>query len=505
MPILNFFQRGIVNDPRDQTNGVCRVVTNFDIVTNPNTLVPYVETEDGNSNASNDLMANWCIANLSGTYKLYGLGRQTAAARVRIFYKALTTGAATDLDDNAWTETSNNTASAQTVSIPGIEANCFVYYPKLNMIFGLHGSRYVYEYDPDGGTAFNETDADLTSYTHVAQGIVHSKDDILYIPYDNKIAKNDNGSWTVAALTLPSQYYITSICEFNNYIAILCAHVDGVSNSRLFIWDRSTTLATISESIDAGSGVSKVLEEIGGYLVWISLDGSNSTRFKDRIIFRYFTGAGYVQSKEILVSTGANLLQSKQKINNRIYFMMAATLNGSVRSGVWSFGRLPDGTWNLVHERTQQDDTAIGNGTLRGFFYVGDYLFQAFVDNSSVHQVTKTDDGQTYTHTSIYESQINPNMAVEDRLKLKQLTSVVIGYETLAAVAGQVVVKYKVDGGSLTTIATCTTTGVNQLEFKDAAGVPFTKGREFEFKLESTLGAKIISFEYNYEPIPTLA
>lgn len=511
--ILNKYDGAIVNDTRNTSSNVARVLTNFDINGFPNTLVPYRDSEDGNNNASNDLMQNWCIAKNTSTpasssdYSLFGLGRQTASAKVRVFKKALTTSS-NDLSDAGWTESSNNTASAQ--SNPNYEL--FVYYPKLGMIFGAHASRYIYEYDPDGGTAFNETDADLTSFTTIAQGIVHSKDDILYIPYDNKIAKNDNGTWTTTALTLPSSYYITSICEFNDDIAIAVAPVSGVGNSKVFIWDRSTTLATIKENIDWGYGILKILEEVDGFLLGVSVYGNNTVSQKNKIIFRYYTGAGAKSFYELYdTGTGSQttlLPLAKQKIGGRLHFMLSISLNGSRREGVWSFGRNEIGNWTLIHERTPDNDTLTENsglGALRGFVYAGDYLFQAFINTSSAHEVTKTNNSAFFTATSIFESTVNQGMKLEDKIKLKQLKSISIGYKTLSAVSGQVVVKYKVDGGSYTTICTNTTTGLNVFEFNTASGVPFTKGREYEFRLESTLGAEIINFEYDYDIIPTLA
>jgi len=512
--ILNNFRNGIVNDSRDTSSGIAKILTNFDVNGFPNTLTPYRDSEDGNSNASNDRMQTWCIAKNTSSpttandYSLFGLGRQTASDKVRIFKKNLTTGASNDLDDNSWTETSNNTASTNTT----VNYNLFVYYPKLGMIFGAHANRYIYEYDPDGGTAFNETDADLTSFTTIAQGIVHSKDDILYVPYDNKIAKNDNGTWTTAALTLPSGYYITSICEFNDDIAIGMTPVSGSGNSKVFIWDRSTTLATIKESIDWGYGMLNILEEIDGYLVGISLYGNNTIAHRNKIIFRYYTGAGAKSFKELYdTGTGTQTTRlpiAKQKIGGRLHFMASISFGGSRREGVWSFGRNENGVWTLIHERTPDNDTQTensGTGNLNGFFYVGDYLFQSFINSSSAYEVSKTNDQASYTATSIFESTVNQGMKLEDRIKMKQLTSISIGYKTLSAVSGQVVVKYKVDGGSFTTICTATTTGTNVLEFNNASGVPFTKGREYEFRLESTLGAEIINFEYDYDVIPTLS
>lgn len=504
--IIQNFGAGILNDPRDTTLGASRMVSNFDVITSPNRLIPYRSSEDGNSNASNDLMQNWCIALRTGTtYSLYGLGRQTATNKVRVFYKNLTTSSPNDLDDNGWTETSNNLGT-QVHSTNGM--NLFVYYRNQELIFGAH-SGYIWSYDPTGVAVFGDT-LQALSYTNIAQGIVHSKDDVLYIPYDNKIAsKNGSGAFNLTALTLPSQYYITCISEFNNYIAIAAAPLDGISNSRVYIWDRSTTLTTITENIDWGYGQIKVLDEIGGYLVGISLDGStNNSRFNDRVTFRYYTGSGAISFREYLGGTaGSVLVQTKQKINGRIHFCMSVTLNGTVREGVWSFGKTPNGNgFNLVHERTPNNDTALGGGALRGFFYVGDYLFQAFTTNAGTHTVSKTDDTPTYSATSIYESIINEGMASQDKIKSKKLNSISVGYKSLSGISGQVVVKYRVDGAtSYTTICTCTTTGVNVLEFKDAAGVPFTDGREYEFRIESTLGADVIELEYDYSVIPTLA
>lgn len=510
---MNKFSGGIVNDLRDPSTGVAKVVSNFDINTSPNRLIPYRSSEDGNSNSANDTMQNFCIAKNTSSptsandYSLFGLGRLTASDKVRIFKKNLSTGASTDLDDNTWTETANNVGSA----VSTVNYNLFIYYPRLGMIFGAHGNRYIYEYDPDGGTAMNETDADLTAFTNIAQGIVHSKDDILYVPYDNKIAKNDNGTWTVAALTLPTQVYITSICEYGNYIAVATAPISGLGSSRVYIWDRDSSLTTLTENIDWGDGIIKVIEEMDGFLIGISssaITGGSTPIQKNKITFKYYTGAGaksFFELEDEAIGTQSTILrQNKQKYRGRLHFMMSIYLNGSLREGVWSFGKNGD-RFNLVHERTANNDTAIQAGGIRGFLYVGDYLFISSINASSAYIVMKTDDGATYSATSIFETVINPEMKNEDKIKLKQLTSISIGYRTRSAVSGQVVVKYRVDNGSYVTVCTCTTTGTNVLEFKDAVGVPFTKGREYEFRLESTLGAEIINFEYDYSVIPTLS
>jgi len=503
--ILNNYQGAIVNDTRNPASAVAKVLTNFDINGFPYTLVPYRDSESGDSAASTSKKQNFLIANyLPGStndYRIFSLGVVSGTGRAEVLMKQLTTSA-NDLLDGGWSTPSNNASSAGTTSF-----NLFVYYKKTGYIYGAKGGTDIWRFDPTAAGAWVDSHQALT-YTNIAQGIVHSKDDILYIPYDNKIAKNDNGTWTTAALTIPSAYYITSICEFNDDIAIGAAPLSGVGSSKVFIWDRSTTIATVKENVDWGYGILKVLEEVDGYLLGISIYGNNTVAQKNKVIFRYYTGSGAKSFYELYdTGTGTQttvLPLAKQKIGGRLHFMLSISLNGSRRDGVWSFGRNQTGNWTLIHERTPNNDTAIDTGAVYNFLYAGDFLFQSY-GASSNFALSKTNDTASFTATSIFESTVNQGMDLKDKIKRKQLTSICIGYKTLSAVAGQVVVKYKVDGGSYTTICTCTTTGTNVLEFTTASGVPFTDGREYEFRLESTLGAEIINFEYDYELIPTLA
>ena len=95
-------------------------------------------------------------------------------------------------------------------------------------------------------------------------------------------------------------------------------------------------------------------------------------------------------------------------------------------------------------------------------------------------------------------------MLTEDIFKQKQLTSIVVRYDSLPT-AGQCVVKYKVDGGSYITVFTETTDSVVFTETPTAGGTSFTSGRDYEFRIESTGGAEIVGLEYNYENLETLA
>lgn len=487
---------GMTNDPRDTRPGVCRVCTNFDINTDERRAIPYYDSEDGDANAATSQKQNFCVALRTGTtYSLYALGVVSGQNFAEINYKDLTTGAAHDLDDNAWQAPSNNASAASATNF-----ELFVYYKKVGLIFGAKAGTNIWAFSPSG-SAFAENSHSL-AYTNIAQGLVHSQDDILYVPYDNKIAKNDNGSWTDAALTIPSEFYIASICEYGANLAIAAAPLSGVGKSRVYIWDRSTTLTTIAANIDWGQGVIKVLEELEGYLIGISVV-SDSTRVTKRVVLKQYIGAaGARKITQFSASSGTTtLFIAKQKIDNRVFFMMNCTINGAIREGVWSIGHQGGGRFAVAHERTPNNDTALGNGILKNFFSVGDYLFISYTNNATANALSKTNDSAAYTATAIIETVINPNMPPEDRHKKKILISTGATYDPLPA-AASIVVKGKVNGASsYTSIFTETTDNTIKTEPVQvpSAGTYLDTGEEFEFQLNDTGGGVPTAIIYKYE------
>lgn len=491
---------GMTNDPRDKAPAMCRVITNFDVITDRKRATPYAESVDGATGQANQKYQNWTVAlGASSIYRLFGLGVVTGSGKAQIDFKFLTTGGSTDLDDNAWGSTANNASSSGSASM-----NLFVYYKKTGLIYGAKAGTTIWAYDPSGGAGFDDANHSL-SYTNIAQGLVHSQDDTMYIPYDNKIATLNNSTWTDAALTLPSEFYVTSICEYGAYLGIGCAPLSGVGRSRVYVWDRNSSLTTVTNNLDWGEGTIEVLEEIQGYLVGISY-AADQSRTKYRVTFRYYTGTGgAIPFREFTTTTGGVLLLRpvKQKVNTRVYFMMSVNLNGAQREGVWSISKLPNEDFTIVHERTPNNDTLLtANGVLRNFYLIGDFLFQAYVDASSNEKLSKTADinAATYSATSIFETIINPNMPEEDKAQKKTLISVGATYDALPA-AGVAVVKARVnEASSYTTVFSETTDSAVKTEPTPmpAAGTYLDSGSEFEFRMESTGAAVPNALIYKY-------
>jgi len=494
--IISRWDGGMVNDPRDPTENTCQVVSNFDILTDASRMLPYRSSESGDSAPTTSKKQNFAVALRTGTtHKLYGLGVVSGVGLAEVLMKGVTTGGSSDLGDSGWETPTNNQSSSGATSF-----NLFVYYRKTGLIYGARAGTNIWAFDPSSSAVWVDTHRAI-AYTNIAQGIVHSKDDILYIGYDNKIAKNDNGSWTDAALTLPSHLFVTSLAEYGNYLAIAMAPLDGVGNSRVFIWDRDSSLTTLADTIDWGTEKLQVIETIDGVLVGVALSGGNSTRFGDRIVFRYLSGSNAIKFQEFIAgNTSTTLPIAKQKINNRLYFMMTVSINGATREGVWSVGRnTPSSPFSIVHERTQNNNTALVSGLLNNFFLLGDFMFISY-QSDGAFALSKTNDTATHTATAIYESKI---FSDGDNSLIKKLVGVTVMTEYLPT-AGQVVLKYKLDQETTyTTIFTNTTD--NSISHSavniESTGITLPEYKEISFRIESTGNAVVTGFSFKSEII----
>ena len=503
---INRFDGGIDNDPRSTRANSARIVTNFDILTNPHKMTPYRDSEDGHSGASTQKPKNFEIALRTGsTYSLYALGVQTGAADAVIQYKNLTTGSATDLDDNGWDETGNNEqGTGSTTSF-----DLFTYYHKTGRIYGARDGSHIWAYDPAGSVSFANTENAVT-HTSITNGVVHSKDDILYIAYydtaakTSAIMKNNNGAWTDVALAMPAHYFPTSICEFGNYLAIGLAPISGIGHSRVYLWDRDASLTTLSESIDWGQGSISVLEEVDGELIGISQSGGAATyaplvgsaTFADKVTFRRYTPSGAIKFLELKGGSSTLLPIAKRKVDNRLYFMMSVSINGATREGVWSIGR-SDITqqFALIHERTPNNDTALSGGNLHQFILVGDFMFISYTTGGAV-VVSKTNDSVSHTAKSIYETKI---YNAGDSSLMKDLIGASVMTEFLPG-AGQVVLQYATDENiaqaSWTDIFTETEN--NSISQSNVNDLP-KEYKEIQFRIESTGDAEITGLSFKEE------
>lgn len=487
--LVNQFDGGVSDDPRSSDSPKCSMCKHFDIFSYPHKLVPYGGMQ---SDQTTETMVGNLLIGSDGI--IYGLGDDTSnanAGKQKIFKKASTD------PTSAWSALANSTSGFT------VDYSCFV--ERQSFFYTGNQSRYIGKFDRNGVAGSNATFLDLTSYTNLSNGFVHPKDGVLYIPYDNKIA-SIGGSATAAALTLPdSTYKALQPTYYGNYLAIPLVPVTGGSvskNSLVVLWDRDTSVSTVTEVIDWGNGYLQALNNVDGVLVGVSTGGSNSVTARERDSLQVKVWNGGAPQTVIEAKNGIAAIDPKVNFVNNGRMYISALLGPSASSvlnanGIWSISKNKSGRWALALERSMTADFS-------------DYLFRpycAVVSNGYTLAGYGASFGNLYvtstsgfTFTSVYESLINHGMSNVDRIKEKQLKAVGIFTEPLTSGAS-VTMQYRINGGSWVTALTYSTTGGTGIELPLMGTTAAATGRDIEFRLQSTGGAQITGFAYEYETL----
>jgi len=527
IPITWF--RGVANDYRFGGSNEISLSKHFDILTYPNRLQPLrgMATE-----STTDSEIGNIIVGTNGN--LYGVG----------------TNPADGVNGKLWVRADNNTTASSTGSysasstwrslttnqLSGVvmrtgDYNFLVDYPDAGNVRTMHwaSTNLLIASDPLG--ASSATTQALT-FSTISNGFVHPKDKILYFGYQTgsgatyigKIASNATpfAGLSTTALQLPSQYQVTSLSYWNNYLTIACSSTasgNGVNSSVVFLWDRDTSLATVSESIPWGGGKLVALNNLNGVLVGVSSQSAattSSVQDSDSVFIKTWNGGSEpIVEKEIIaqhtIATLAPSVLVHPNVNficrNRLYFSVdiIPTDGSTATYGLWSVGRGESGRFVTTVER-MATNTGTETGVLAAAI-AGDFVSIA---HTAVGTLTYTINGATstttYGATSVIESCVNPNMKLEYRLKKKKLMKNIATFSPL--VSGQsVVLKYRVDclrTTAFTTIATASTVGDTRLEMPGLSdGTAFTDGTDFEFALQTAGGVFITGWAYVVELMDT--
>lgn len=473
------FSGGISDDPREQNATKFQTVRHFDVFSNPTRLTPYRSLEaDQTSSVANDMkvfnVQDFVYASQSS--KLYGLG-QTGANLTKIVFKA-------DATVGNWTLPVSSEGNG------AVRNGCLVEYK--DYLWGFQGTTQVFRWGLLSNTpAITNSQGTVGTITSVAQGVI-AKDDNLYLPYNNKLVRvTPGGVVNDAVLTLPTNFKITSICNFGNYLAIGCAPISTFNGvSKVFLWN--LTSPDVQEAIDWGEGELRVLETIEGYLVGITdryLNNATGAGRGSMIIQIYSSGVPQVV-KEVFTQAlvGKSIPLSKSVKNNRLFWaakIMTNSAGTEYNEGIWSFGR-KNVNYPFALSLDIIDET-INTSGIQSFGTAGNYFF---ITNSGDGSIDKTNDVATYAFTSVYESQIF-NFDEED--KDKTLIALKVMFRRLLT-GESCTAKYRVNGAtSWTTIGTFNTVGGMSRTFVniEATGASFVSGNEYEFRIESTGGLEV--------------
>src|SRR5262249_47882444 len=121
-------------------------------------------------------------------------------------------------------------------------------------IYMFQGSTSIARFKVDESTGFADSWNTVDDATIGVQPVHHPSDDILYFFGASHVYSWDNSSFATD-LALPDDMEIAAACPFGNYLAIGCV-TKGSFNKRtiIFLWDRDSSLTTLTERIDMGEG-----------------------------------------------------------------------------------------------------------------------------------------------------------------------------------------------------------------------------------------------------------
>lgn len=472
---ISNFSGGISDDVRKQSGSEFIISKHFDIFSNPKRLTPYRSLEQDDTDVTTYFVRDFKYA--SASTKLYGLG-QTGAGLTKIVYKA-------DATANGWTVPASSEGNG------AVKNGCFVEFK--DYMWGFQGTNQLFKWGLLSGTpAITNSVATVgQTITSVADGVINSLGE-LYIAYNNVVLRiaADGTTVTDSAKTVPTNYKITSLANWGNYLAIGCSPKDSFNGvSKVFIWNYSSEL--FQETIDWGEGDLRVLETVEGYLVGITDRYLNNATGAGRgsMIIQIYSGGVPQVVKEIFTQalTGKTIPTSKALRNNRLFWsakIMTNSAGTEYNEGIWSFGRKNVNypftvTLDIIDENVDTDG-------IQGFGVAANYFFIAHSNDGSID---KTNDAATYAFTSIYESLVQ-NFGDSDTDKV--IEAVKVSFRRL--VSGETLtVKIKVDdAASWTTVGTYSTVGGTSETFLNiATGDAFPSGKEIKLRLESVGGLEI--------------
>ena len=511
---INKFSGGLAEDVREKRTDTFAIAKNFNTFDN-DYLKPYRNTESEslsigtiNGYKITDAVVN-TSSNSTSQKNIFFLGRASTVSYVaKLFEKSTLLGA---LDDASSITSNIGLATNGDDSGNNVVPNTLVSYNKKLFFLATDSSSNTYLRSYDRNTATLTNIGTISDYplnvsgTVIPRPFIHPKSGKMYIAVGGKLYSYDpTGGLIADPIVIPNSTEVvcTSMCDYGGYLAVATAPKNQGNPSKVILWDMTSSL--ITEIVDFGEGALMVIENVDGAIIGLSADstgGSSPFSISPRLVMRGYQ-AGTPSILKSIPTTTVQLKNFKQKQNNKLYFIGKVTIQGVQAFQVFVCGKNRSGNWFLNPDRLINNDTAVDE--ILGFNLIGDYLWAGY-RTSSVNYLVRTDDANTLTATSIYESLINHGMADEDRTKKKTLKAISIAK---TSTTGQLVLKYRIDTqNSANWVTICTLTAGTKLNMKavrESAGAPLGTGYEFQFRVESTAGAEPTEIKYDYEVIKEL-
>ena len=475
---INRFDGGFSNDKSVSTANKFAACKHFDAFTYPTKLVPRPRTISTGEDKTLKLVKFLYAPSVSTSsgYALFGLGVASGAANTKpaVYYYDIDAAGAV-----SWGTPANNEGNAN-----GRDTETFEYYKQYIYMWQLNaGTAKLCRFDTSGG-AFNNAYQTISSTTSTfAAPVHHPSDDVLYFFTDNRVHTLNNTVFSADALQLPTNMRITSACAYNNYLAIACVTKGNLDvRSIVFLWDRDSSLTTLTDRYDFGEGEimhlatldTKLTAVMGYYPNNIYSAGSG------KVILKQAVGNIGLPVGEEITSSSLTFSMPKTRMvrDNKLYFPVNITHDGTSLHGIW----VVDGSGRLSVDYVEEEATSY-----EGIYATGNVWWIAHSGDGSVNYTYQNagTPGYSATLASTYDT-LSMNLGSSN--VLKKLLSVSLSHEPLD---GTVTVKYKKDDDADWTTIFINSTA-NSLSHTavniESTGVTLPEYRDIQFRVEWTGG-----------------
>lgn len=474
--IINNFGGGHAEDIRTFATNQSEYSLNFDVFTNEHYLQPHPDTvaETVTAGTITDHKMSDVIDSVAlGSDGYIALGQAGASdANVKFFSKSTPT--------DAWTKRAEDTSGS-------VINGTLVGYKGLAYALKGQGSD-VQLLELTNATTITSRGT-VTGESSACKPFVHPEDNILYGGCGDQLWKWDGTTFTSYSSIFPVGTTITSLTDYGTYLVVAIRNLEGKAVA--YLWGRDGTLTTTQGIISFGKGNLNTIENLGNILVGV-VTPNFTTTVNDKIYIKTWAGGEVSTIKEITISTiGATNSILKAKSKDKLYFIVGSN------DCIFVVGKNKGGQWVVAKDRYVYGGSS--PSSVGGLSVIDDYMWVGYINASADNVFYRTSEA-SFTATSVYRTTLNPSMTIEDRYNNKQLQAIRLNYT--GASTGTTVLKYGVDGSSMTTVISDTNaTGEKTTDAtcEYTGSLPFLTGKEFQFQIECTGGTKIKELAYKYE------
>jgi hypothetical protein len=481
--LINRFDGGMTNDRRDKNSNRFALARHFDVSSYPHKLVPYPAASQAD-NSGNDKpykIKKFLYEEYSaGNYRNYGFGYVAAGSKCSVYYH----------NGTGWVQTANSDST-----LGARNEDVFFFYK--GFIY-MWGNTLLKRYDVTAASAFEEdcvlnvfAKTAVTAFTTAVQPVLNTFDDVAYFFTDNYVHTLNNTVWTTNALTLPSTLRITAACQYGNNLAIACSTKKSQGNNNVvFLWDRDSSLTTLTDRLDFGTGVIEQMRVLNNKLIAVVND---TLTVKSKTISGNF-GVTLSQITSEGLGSAVSTVKTNFVYDDKIWFPMDVDAETD-RLGIWTVDEF--GKFNLefiVDEAT----------SYQGIFWDGTALWVAHTNDGSVSKCTFQTAAYSSSMASSYESLIIGSGTVNNKL-----VSAGVSVESTGEVSGKFALYYRLTqrGATIPTAWVAIFTDANDSDVYheavniESSGDALPEFREIQFRIESNSGAVITGLKIVYEEI----